>query len=145
MTQAHGQWLREQRQARGWSAPETARQLRIAARSAGDKLPDNHCLVVMIYRWEDDRGGISERYRLHYCRALGIPAAEFGRCGPKLPPDPSDTLPADTALMLAEAALMLIAALQARGIIPDLTDMRSASDLAGRIRAAQRELDQSRH
>jgi len=142
MRQGHGQWLREQRQARGWGATETARRLRAAARSAGDKLPDNHCLIVMIYRWEDDRSGISERYRLHYCRALGIPPAEFGAREPE--PPPAAILPDDTALMLAEAALMLTAALQARGIIPDLTDTRTATDLVARMHAARRELDGSR-
>jgi hypothetical protein len=114
---------------------------RAAARAAGDKIPDNHCLVVMIYRWEDDRGGISERYRLHYCRALGIPFSEFGKPAPDRPPHTSDALPADAALMLAETALMLMSALQARGIVPDLADADRASELAGRIRAAQRQLN----
>ena len=144
MTQAHGHWLREQRQARGWTAHETARQLRAAARSAGDKLPDNRCLLVMIYRWEDDRSGISERSRLHYCRALGIPAADFGTPQPEPPLDPPATLPASTALMLAEAALLLAAALQEHGIIPDLTHTTSATDLATRLQTARRELDQAR-
>lgn len=141
MSQAHGRWLREQRQARGWTARETAKRLRAAAKSAGDKLPENHCLLVMIRRWEDDRSGISERYRLHYCRALGIPFSEFGKREPEPTPHRPDALPPDTALMLAETALMLLAALQARGIVPDLTDPRRVSDLARRIRAAQHELD----
>ena len=85
MRQGHGQWLREQRQARGWGATETARRLRAAARSAGDKLPDNHCLIVMIYRWEDDRSVISERYRLHvrheaHCYIARRAGREWRRC-----------------------------------------------------------------
>jgi hypothetical protein len=78
-SRAHGQWLQQQRRARGWSVPEMRRRLREAARQAGDNLPDNDCLTVMIYRWEDDRSGISERYRLHYCKAFQIPIEEFGR------------------------------------------------------------------
>lgn len=35
-------------------------------------------LAVMINRREDDRSGISERYRLHYCRAFQIPADSYG-------------------------------------------------------------------
>lgn len=54
------------------------RQLREAARSAGDTLPSNECLNVMIRRWEDGRSGMSERYRLHYCGALQIPVEGFG-------------------------------------------------------------------
>src|SRR5262249_62028847 len=78
-SRAHGQWLQRQRQARGWSVPEMRRRLREAARQAGDNLPDNACLTVMSHRWEDDRSGISERYRLHYCKAFQIPIEEFGR------------------------------------------------------------------
>src|SRR5215469_8428614 len=78
-SRAHGQWLQRQRQARGWSVTEMRRRLREAARESGDTLPDNDCLTVMIHRWEDDRSGISERYRLHYCKAFQIPIEEFGR------------------------------------------------------------------
>src|SRR5215469_1223760 len=78
-SRAHGQWLQRQRQARGWSVAEMRRRLREAARQSGDNLPDNDCLTVMIYRWEDNRSGISERYRLHYCKAFQIPIEDFGR------------------------------------------------------------------
>jgi hypothetical protein len=54
------------------------RRLREAARAAGDTLPSNDCLGVMIHRWENDRSGVSERYRLHYCRAFEIPVEKFG-------------------------------------------------------------------
>jgi hypothetical protein len=90
------------------------RRLREAARQANDKLPDNDCLTVMIYRWEDDRSGISERYRLHYCRALGIPPAAFGKSPPPefQPPEfqPPER-PPDTLLTLAHEALNAVAAL----------------------------------
>lgn len=74
----YGRWLVLQRQARGWSAAQMARKLREAATSAGDRLPGRETLLVMIYRWENDRSGISERYRLHYCRAFQIPVDRFG-------------------------------------------------------------------
>lgn len=105
----YGQWLREQRQARGWTASDLVKRLRAAATSAGDRLPGNQTLLVMVYRWEDDRGGISERYRLHYCRMFGIPVSEFGKSPPAQaqPHGP----PADgIVLMLAEAGLMLLSA-----------------------------------
>jgi hypothetical protein len=75
---ARGQWLREQRQARGWNIPEMCRQLRRAADSAGDRLPGNDALITMVRRWEKDNGGVSERYRLYFCRVFGIPPGQFG-------------------------------------------------------------------
>ncbi len=74
-----GQWLRQHRQSRGWSVPEMRRHLREAAGEVGDTLPGNECLGVMIRRWEkDDGGGVSERYRMHYCRAFKVPFEQFG-------------------------------------------------------------------
>lgn len=55
-----------------------ARKLREAATSARDTLPGKESLIVMIHRWENDRSGVSERYRLHYCKAFKIPIAQFG-------------------------------------------------------------------
>ena len=74
---APGQWLREQRQTRGWSIQQMARNLRDTAALAGDTLPPNDCLTTMIRRWEKG-GGVSERYRLHYCHAFQIPPGQFG-------------------------------------------------------------------
>ena len=70
-------WLREQREARGWTRSEMARQLIRAGRARGDRqLPGLDGMCHNIYRWE--RGGpLSERYRLHYCQAFGIQAAQF--------------------------------------------------------------------
>ena len=70
-------WLREQREARGWTRSEMARQLIRAGRTRGDRqLPGLDGMCHNIYRWE--RGGpLSERYRLHYCQAFGIQAAQF--------------------------------------------------------------------
>ena len=70
-------WLREQREARGWTRSEMARQLIAAGRARGDRqLPGLDGMCHNIYRWE--RGGpMSERYRLHYCQAFGIQPAQF--------------------------------------------------------------------
>jgi transcriptional regulator with XRE-family HTH domain len=77
-----GNELRRQRLARGWSVVEMRRRLRAAARAAGDNLPDDECLSGMIRRWERDTNGMSERYRLHYCRALGVSYSEFSGSAP---------------------------------------------------------------
>ena len=77
MSDASGAWLRQQRQARGWPIPEMARHLREAAKAVGDTLPANPGLFTMIRRWENG-AGVSERYRLHYCRAVGITPEQFG-------------------------------------------------------------------
>jgi len=71
-------WLREQREDRGWSKAEMARRLVQAARAAGDTaVPELSGMLHNIHRWERE-GGISERHKLHYCRALGIHPSQFG-------------------------------------------------------------------
>lgn len=89
MTEVHGQWLQRERQARGWNIPQMAGHLRDAATTAGDAAPTKDSLVVMIRRWEDNRSGVTERYRLHYCAAFQIPVSQFGLSGaasPAVPP-----------------------------------------------------------
>lgn len=73
------------------------RKLREAAKAAGDTLPNNECLTVMIHRWENGRSGISERYRLHYCEAFQIPADSFGdpAAGPMAGHPAASALPAE--------------------------------------------------
>src|SRR5580658_4474402 len=72
-------WLREQRLAHGWSVAEMGRQLHLAARQTGDHtLPRTAILASYVRRWEAGKIGLTERYRLHYCTALGIPPAQFG-------------------------------------------------------------------
>ncbi len=101
MAKTYGDWLRAQRHARGWTVPDMRRHLRDAARAAGDTLPSNDCLSVMIRRWESDRSGISERYRLHFCRMLQITMDQFGydpsQPGPPVmpvtSPSPAQVLP----------------------------------------------------
>ncbi len=101
---SRGQWLRQQRQSRGWSVPEMRRHLREAAREAGDTLPGNECLGVMIRRWEKDDGGVSERYRMHYCRAFKIPFEEFGTAPVTPPPVASHGVPAQAGAVPAGPA-----------------------------------------
>lgn len=74
-----GTWLRQQREARSWARSEMARQLIKAAIANGDtSMPCVDNLTHNIYRWERGVVGPSERYRLCYCRALGIQPADFG-------------------------------------------------------------------
>jgi transcriptional regulator with XRE-family HTH domain len=74
-----GAWLRQQREARGWTRRDMARQLIEAGRAAGDRsLPGIDSMCHNINRWESGNGGLTERYRLCYCKALGITAAQFG-------------------------------------------------------------------
>ena len=74
-----GAWLRSQREAHCWSRPEMARQLIRAAHAASDRsIVDVDNLCHNIYRWEKGAVGPSERYKLYYCKVLGIPPAAFG-------------------------------------------------------------------
>jgi transcriptional regulator with XRE-family HTH domain len=102
-----GRWLREQRQERGWSRSEMARQLRQSAKASDDELPCMESMCHNIYRWERGETGVSERYILHYCRAFGIEVDQFGppserRSDPKrladIMRDVSDGLRADAKL-----------------------------------------------
>jgi transcriptional regulator with XRE-family HTH domain len=78
MTTDLGTWLRTQREERGWSRNEMGRRLIAAARETGDgTMPDADTIRGYIYRWEHGKASLSERYVLHYCRALGIKPAQF--------------------------------------------------------------------
>jgi tetratricopeptide (TPR) repeat protein len=73
-----GAWLRQQREDHGWTKPEMARRLIQAGRDTGDTaMPGIEGVVHNINRWEGE-GGVSERYRLPYCRAFGIHPSQFG-------------------------------------------------------------------
>jgi transcriptional regulator with XRE-family HTH domain len=78
MSKELGAWLRQQREARGWTRPEMARQLIGAGEARGKSMPGLDSMCHNIYRWERGADGITERYKLHYCDALGIPPARFG-------------------------------------------------------------------
>jgi hypothetical protein len=71
-------WLRQEREAKGWPKAEMARRLVQAGREGGDNtVPSASGMLHNIHRWERE-GGVSERHKLHYCRALRIQPARFG-------------------------------------------------------------------
>jgi hypothetical protein len=79
MSSELGSWLRRQREGRGWSKREMARQLLRAGKGSGDtQLPGLDGMWHNIRRWENGGGGLSERYKLHYCKALGLSPGQFG-------------------------------------------------------------------
>jgi hypothetical protein len=82
---ALGAWLRQQREDRFWTRAEMARQLITAARSLGEAVPGEEHVAHNIYRWERGVVAPTERYRVYYCKALGIPRASFGM--PARPPE----------------------------------------------------------
>ena len=56
-----------------------ARQLIRAARARDDtSMPCIESICHNIYRWERGTVGLTERYKLYYCVALGISPDEFG-------------------------------------------------------------------
>jgi hypothetical protein len=56
-----------------------ARRLIDAARRSGDtSIPGVDSVAHNIYRWERGDNGLSDRYKLHYCRAFGISPEDFG-------------------------------------------------------------------
>ena len=76
-------WLRRQREDRGWTRSELARQLIKAARARGDaSVPGADNISHNIYRWERGTVTPAERYRLYYCGAFGIPFTQFGAAPP---------------------------------------------------------------
>lgn len=84
MSSELGAWLRRQREDRGWTRSELARQLIKVARAKGDmSAPSADNISHNIYRWE--RGAVTpaERYQLYYCGAFGIPFSQFGPPSPR--------------------------------------------------------------
>jgi len=78
-----GAWLRQQREDRGWTRSELARQLIKAARAKGDtSVPGADNIGHNIYRWERGTVAPAERYRLYYCGVFGIPFSQFGTSPP---------------------------------------------------------------
>ena len=102
-----GAWLRQQREARGLTRPEMARQLIQAGQARGDNtMPGLDSMCHNIYRWERGADGLSERYKLAYCHVLGIPPGHFGP-QPEGYPD-SGITPGSTAAMAVSAAAAAI-------------------------------------
>ena len=74
-----GPWLCQQREQRSWSRNEMARRLIKVAQVSGDTaMPAAEDVAANIYRWERGTVNPSDRYRLYYCHALGIPPDRFG-------------------------------------------------------------------
>jgi hypothetical protein len=79
MSTETAEWLIRQREARGWSRPQMARQLLKAGQALGCKqLPDPVSLKHNIFRWEHGTG-VSHEYVTLYCHVLGIEYREFPR------------------------------------------------------------------
>jgi hypothetical protein len=77
-------WLRQQRETRGWSRREQARQLIRAGRDTGDTaMPSVESVTHNIHRWEHGGNEPTERYKLYYCKTFEIPATEFGATAPR--------------------------------------------------------------
>jgi hypothetical protein len=116
-------WLREQREALGLTRPEMARRLIEAGRAKGDNMPGLDSLCHNIYRWERGADGPSERYKLCYCRILGISPSHFGPAkllglAQQVPGTDIACGPSQTA-----APVLLEAAVAYRGMgAPDLGD-----------------------
>jgi hypothetical protein len=76
-------WLREQREARGWSKREQGRRLVQAGRDAGDTaMPSVEDMTRNIRRWEHGSSEPTERYKLYYCKTFEIPATGYGTTAP---------------------------------------------------------------
>jgi hypothetical protein len=107
MSSELGAWLRRQREDRGWTRSEMARQLIRAAKAAGDtSVPSADNICHNIYRWERGAVAPAERYKLYYCGAFAIPFGQFGSSPPSARPvlagppgmvDPSPAAPAAAA------------------------------------------------
>jgi hypothetical protein len=115
-----GTWLRQQRHARGWPKAEMARRLVQAGRDSGDKaMPAANGMLHNIHRWERE-GGVSERHKLHYCRALGIHPGQFG---PREHNDVADDLTPGTTSRQSAAGLTTL-----RNLSQSADDLRDLPD-----------------
>jgi transcriptional regulator with XRE-family HTH domain len=99
MSSELGGWLRRQREGRGWTRSEMARQLIRAATARGDtSVPGADNISHNIYRWERGVVRPAERYQLFYCGAFGIGFSQFGTQAPGSgPPGRGDSSPGGPA------------------------------------------------
>jgi tetratricopeptide (TPR) repeat protein len=125
-------WLRQQREDRGWSKAEMARRLIQAGREADDTaVPELSGMLHNIHRWERE-GGISERHKLHYCRALGIHPSQFGPNA-----EPSDALtPVPSAETGSPASAAAVSA-QYPAAVPGQAGLRPPASAAIAYRGRQ--------
>ena len=74
-----GAWLRRERERRRWSRAEMARRLIKAAGENDDySMPGANDVIHNLYRWERGTVAPGERYRMYFCRALGMTPDQFG-------------------------------------------------------------------
>ncbi len=131
-----GVWLRQQRQARGWARPEMARRLIRAGEARGDKsMPGMDSMCHNIYRWERGADGMTERYKLSYCHALGIAVSHFGPGQPDVQPAIAPT-PATITMAIAPG-LPVPSLAQAPGVAPGPADPRLVVPVAVAYRGIQ--------
>ncbi|HET9967957.1 MAG TPA: hypothetical protein VFQ68_06940 [Streptosporangiaceae bacterium] len=77
-----------------------ARQLIKAARARDDmSMPCVESICHNIYRWERGTVGLTERYKLYYCAALGISPDNFGAEKPEQPEDLADFSAGEVAVL----------------------------------------------
>jgi hypothetical protein len=130
MPHTDGPTLRAWRRARGWDVPETARQLRSAARALRQPVAEHGGLVRMIYSWERGDHDVSERYALLYAKALGVSPDDLAS-GPAKPgvssllpvagrEDGDDPVKRREFVMLAASAMSLLDVM--RSYSPDLPE-----------------------
>lgn len=82
-----------------------------------------------IHRWESGQGSLTERYKLHYCKAFGVPPGQFGTAQAQpttagsatsalavSPSSPAAWSPASATPGLADPRLLVPVAVAYRGI-----------------------------
>ncbi|MGA2830479.1 MAG: hypothetical protein ABSF03_30705 [Streptosporangiaceae bacterium] len=127
-----GAWLHEQREARGWTKLEMARQIIETGRAAGDNsLPGIDSMCHNIRRWEAGEGGLTERYKLYHCRAFGIYPSQFG-------PGQSGQLPGTTTETIAMAVSPVPPATPMLAAIPPAIPNLASPDLPAAATVAYR-------
>ena len=110
-----GEWLRQQRQARGWSRREMARRIIQAGRECGDTtLPAIDSMYRNVHRWEEGVTLPLERFQLYYCRAFGISLDQFGTAPPPAPDSGNGAAPPAAAPAAPVAGLEEVRLLAAR-------------------------------
>jgi hypothetical protein len=92
-----------------------ARRLIQVAREADDTaVPELTGMLHNLHRWERE-GGVSERYKLYYCRAFGIHPSRFG---------PHAGQAVEEAVAPASSVTQVLLPAQPPGVVPGLADPR---------------------
>ncbi len=87
MAETLAAWLRQQREARGWSRREMARQLIQAGRAADDtSIPGMDSMCHNIHRWERGQGGLAGPHTGRAARSKRPTTLGQDRVWGRLPP-----------------------------------------------------------